>query len=71
MVNLSPPPPLQKPCIELKCPVLFWNELMSIHAGFYMIYRISPCIMQCFFLAIHVTKRHLVLYMDVEFNEKI
>ena len=24
--------------------------------------------MQCFFLAIHVTKRHLVLYIDVEFN---
>ena len=32
------------------------------------IYRISPCIMRCFFLAIHVTKRHLVLYIDVEFN---
>ena len=31
-------------------------------------YRISPCIMRCFFLAIHVTKRHLVLYIDVEFN---
>ena len=24
--------------------------------------------MQCFFLAIHLTKRHLVLYIDVEFN---
>ena len=24
--------------------------------------------MRCFFLAIHVTKRHLVLYIDVEFN---
>ena len=23
--------------------------------------------MRCFFLAIHVTKRHLVLYIDVEF----
>ena len=34
------PPPLQKPCMELKCPVLFWNELMSIHAGFYMIYMV-------------------------------
>ena len=31
-------------------------------------YRISPCIMRCFFLVIHVTKRHLVLYIDVEFN---
>ena len=31
-------------------------------------YRISPCIMRCFFLAIHVTKRHLVLYIDVEFD---
>ena len=31
-------------------------------------YRISPCLMRCFFLAIHVTKRHLVLYIDVEFN---
>ena len=31
-------------------------------------YRISPCIMRCFFLAIHVTKKHLVLYIDVEFN---
>ena len=31
-------------------------------------YRISPCIMRCFFLAIHVAKRHLVLYIDVEFN---
>ena len=29
-----------------------------------------PCIMRCFFLAIYVTKRHLVLYIDVEFNEK-
>ena len=24
--------------------------------------------MGCFFLAIHVTKRHLLLYIDVEFN---
>ena len=24
--------------------------------------------MRCFFLAIHVTKRHLVLYIDLEFN---
>ena len=24
--------------------------------------------MRCFFLTIHVTKRHLVLYIDVEFN---
>ena len=31
-------------------------------------YRISPCIMRGFFLASHVTKRHLVLYIDVEFN---
>ena len=31
-------------------------------------YCISPCIMRCFFLAIHVTKRYLVLYIDVEFN---
>ena len=31
-------------------------------------YGISPCIMQCFFLDIHVTKRHLVLYIDVEFK---
>ena len=30
-------------------------------------YRISPCIMRWFFSAIHVTKRHLVLYIDEEF----
>ena len=33
------------------------------------IYRISPCIMRCFFLAIHVAKSHLVLYIDVEFKQ--
>ena len=33
------------------------------------VYRISPCIMRCFFLAIHVAKRHLVLYIDVEFKQ--
>ena len=27
--------------------------------------------MRCFFLPIHVTKRHLVLYIDVECNKKI
>ena len=27
--------------------------------------------MQCFFLTIHVAKRHLLLYIDVEFNKKI
>ena len=32
------------------------------------VYRISPCIMRCFFLAIYVIKRHLVLYIDVKFN---
>ena len=26
--------------------------------------------MRCFFLAIHVTKRHFILYMDVEFTVK-
>ena len=34
-----------------------------------IVYRISPCIMRCFFLAINVAKRHLVLYIDVEFKQ--
>ena len=47
------------------------NELSAVplgHCACEFKYRISPCIMRCFFLVIHVTKRHLVVYMDVEFN---
>ena len=49
---------------------LLWYKLIKsgIHGRTLNVYRISPCIMRCFFLAIHVTKRHLVLYIDVEFN---
>ena len=53
-------------CIILQC--LYKLIVISKHgqlADGPDTYRISPCIMRCFFLAIHVTKRHLVLYIDV------
>ena len=46
-----------------------WQCVMASRVG-HSIYRISPCIMRCFFLDIHITKRHLILYIDAEFNTK-
>ena len=47
---------------------VFWSKPINVCMYVCTDREPSPCIMQCFFLNIHVTKRHLVLYIDVEFN---
>ena len=41
---------------------------VHVHIQTNILFLLYMCMMQCFFLAYHVTKRHLVLYIDVKFN---